>query len=103
MKKVLIPWILAFIIAIEPVIYQRVTGPQHPINSIYNIQQTEKEIDIKFARFHDEPSNHEITIKVFGYQITKHLYYRTTKQLIIERMFTLNLKGIFKSMSFLSF
>ncbi len=84
MKKVLIPRILAFIIAIESVIYQRVTGPQHPINSIYNIQQTEEEKDFKFARSHDEPSNHEITIKVFDYQITNHLYCKTKKQLIIE-------------------
>lgn len=77
MKKVLILWILAFLITIVVAVYQRITGPTYPKSG--SIHLAEKEINYKFYRSHGGIFDHEVKIETNDSNIVGSLYYRRFK------------------------
>jgi hypothetical protein len=77
MKKSFFLWILAFIITIVTAVYQRLTGPTHPVSG--TVQIAEKNIEYKLDRSHGGKDNHEIIIRFEDPKIYGFLYYKRFK------------------------
>lgn len=77
MKKVLLLWLIAFIITISTAVYQRLTGPTYPING--TVQIANQEIKYQLARSHGGLDDHTVTIKVDDPKINGSLFYKRFK------------------------
>lgn len=77
MKKVLLLWLLAFIITIATAVYQRLTGPTYPISG--NVQIANQEIELKLARSHGGLDDHKVVINVDDPKINGSLFYKRFK------------------------
>lgn len=76
MKKVLI-WIVAFLITASAALYQRMTGPTHPLKGKATLNDTE--IKFKLERDPETTSDYETRIKVPNREITGTLLYKRHK------------------------
>jgi hypothetical protein len=76
MKKVLL-WIIAFLITISAAVYQRMTGPTHPLRGKATINGTE--IAYKLERNPLTTGDHEVQITVPNEEITGTLLYKRYK------------------------
>lgn len=61
MKRTIIFWILALLITLGSVVYQRATGPTYPIKGKINLEN--KEIKYSLHRSHGGTTNHTVEIK----------------------------------------
>jgi hypothetical protein len=77
MKKQTIFWILAVIITIVTVIYQRKTGPTYPVTRIIDIAGTD--IKVSLPRSHGGNTDREISIHVPGDDIDGLIIYKRYK------------------------
>ena len=76
MKNVAI-WVLAFFITISAAIYQRITGPTHPIRGKVTIDNSE--IKYKLHRSHGGETDHEVSIFVDNPEISGYLTFKRFK------------------------
>lgn len=76
MKKVLL-WVLAFLITASAAVYQRMTGPTHPIQGKVMLNDTE--IAFRLKRDPETTSDYEVQIKVPQTEITGTLLYKRHK------------------------
>jgi hypothetical protein len=76
MKNVLL-WILAFIITASAALYQRMTGPTHPIRGKVMLNDTE--ISFRLERDPETTSDYEVQVKVPQTEITGTLLYKRHK------------------------
>ena len=74
MKRNTIFWILAVVITLVSVVYQRVTGPTYPLHGKVNLDG--KEISYKLERSHSSSSNYLIEINTGDPLIQGTLHYR---------------------------
>lgn len=74
MKKTILFWILAFVITIVSAVYQRMTGPTHPVSGSVNIDG--KNISYRFDRSNESTSNCPVEIKTGDPSITGVLKWR---------------------------
>ncbi len=77
MKKQTIFWILAVVITIATVIYQRKTGPTYPVEQ--NIEISGENIEVSLPRSHGGSTDREITITVPGDDIEGLIIYKRFK------------------------
>ena len=77
MKKVVILWILSFLITTITAVYQRVTGPTYPITGNTNLAN--EEVNFKFARSHGGSSDHEVKVKINNQNASGNLFYKRYK------------------------
>lgn len=68
MKRTIHLWILAFIITIGSVVYQRTTGPTYPTR--HETALDGKEIEVTLHRSHAGDKNHRVAIPTNGARIT---------------------------------
>lgn len=76
MKKVLL-WIIAFLITVSAAVYQRMTGPTHPLRGKATLNDTE--ITYKLERDPETTSDHDVRVKVPNAEITGNLLYKRFK------------------------
>ena len=76
MKKVLL-WVLAFLITASAAVYQRMTGPTHPIRGKVMLNDTE--IAFRLERDPETTSDYEVRVKVPQTEITGTLLYKRHK------------------------
>ena len=76
MKKVLL-WVLAFLITASAAVYQRMTGPTHPIRGKVMLNDTE--IAFRLERDPETTSDYEVRVKVPQTEITGILLYKRHK------------------------
>jgi hypothetical protein len=76
MKKVLL-WIIAFLITFSAAIYQRMTGPTHPLRGKVMLNDTE--IAFRLERDPETTSDYEVKVKVPQTEITGTLLYKRHK------------------------
>jgi len=76
MKKVLL-WVLAFLITASAAVYQRMTGPTHPIRGKATLNDTE--IRYRLERDPETTSDYEVRVKVPQTEITGILLYKRHK------------------------
>jgi hypothetical protein len=76
MKKILF-WVIAFLITVSTIFYQRLTGPTHPVSG--KITVNESEIAYKFERGHVSTRDYKIKIEVPDSQISGYLTYKRYK------------------------
>ena len=76
MKKVLL-WVLAFLITASAAVYQRMTGPTHPIRGKVMLNDTE--IAFRLERDPETTSDYEVQVKVPQTEITGILVYKRHK------------------------
>ena len=76
MKKVLL-WVIAFLITASAAVYQRMTGPTHPLRG--NATLNETEIKFRLERDPETTSDYETRIKVPDREITGTLLYKRHK------------------------
>lgn len=76
MKKVLL-WVLAFLITASAAVYQRMTGPTHPIQGKVMLNDTE--VAFRLKRDPETTSDYEVQIKVPQTEITGTLLYKRHK------------------------
>ena len=74
MKKQTIFWILAVVITIATVIYQRKTGPTYPVES--NIEIGGTNIEASLPRSHGGSTDREVSITVPGQDIEGRIIYK---------------------------
>jgi hypothetical protein len=77
MKKQTIFWILAVVITISTVIYQRKTGPTYPVNRTVEIGGTD--IKVSLPRSHGGNTDREISVTVPGDDIEGLIIYKRFK------------------------
>ena len=77
MKGLIVRLILAFVLTIFAAIYQRLTGPSHPVYG--DAEWNNTEIDYKFTRSHDGPGDQLVSITVPDTAIDGYLIYRRYK------------------------
>ena len=77
MKKQTIFWILAVVITISTVIYQRKTGPTYPVNRTVEIAGAD--IEVILPRSHGGNTDREITVTVPGDDIKGLIIYKRYK------------------------
>ena len=77
MKKQTILWILAVVITISTVIYQRKTGPTYPVNRTVEIAGAD--IEVILPRSHGGNTDREITVTVPGDDIKGLIIYKRYK------------------------
>ncbi len=77
MKSLVTRLILAFLLTIFAAIYQRMTGPTHPVygGSDWN----NMEIEYKFNRSHDGPGGQPVAITIPDTAVDGYLIYRRFK------------------------
>lgn len=75
--KNLVFWILAILITLSSAIYQRLTGPTHPIRG--KILVEDSIVKFKFARSHGKNSNHKVKVIAADPSITAELIYKRYK------------------------
>jgi len=73
MKKVAL-WILAFTITLVAAVYQRMTGPTHPLRGKSAVDSTE--ISYKLPRSHEIGPDCEISIQVLNTDIQGYILYK---------------------------
>ena len=95
MKKTILFWILAFIITIGSAIYQRMTGPTHPVSGSVNFDG--KKISYVLDRSNESTSNCVVQIKTGDPAISGILKWRKFKTLdpfnVVEMKGTETLKA----------
>ncbi len=77
MNRPIILWILAILITLSSVIYQRLTGPTRPIRD--SVEIAGEEIKYSLLRSHDTSGEAELIIKAPSHNITGTLQYRRYK------------------------
>jgi hypothetical protein len=77
MKKQTLFWILAVVITISTVIYQRKTGPTYPVNLTIEIEGAD--IEVSLPRSHGGSTDREISIAVPGEDIEGLIIYKRYK------------------------
>ncbi len=77
MKKSIVLWIIAFLITVLFIAYQRITGPTYPISSKITINNNE--IKYKLYRSHGGNSDHEIQINVPDKSISGTVFWKRYK------------------------
>ncbi len=76
MKKVLL-WVLAFLITASSAIYQRMTGPTHPLRGKAMLNDTE--IAFRLKRDPETTSDYEVRVRMPQTEITGTLLYKRHK------------------------
>ena len=77
MKGLIFRLFLAFVLTISAAIYQRLTGPTHPVYGDVELGATT--IDYKFNRSHDGPGDQPVSITVPDTSVDGYLVYRRFK------------------------
>ncbi len=75
--KAIVLWIIAIVLTMASVVYQRLTGPTHPERGSVTIDG--QSIDFKLIRTHDTTTDAEIKIKAPDTNITGQIKYRRFK------------------------
>ncbi len=70
-------WLIALIIFLLSAVYQRMTGPTHPVSG--SVEFLAESIAYRFERTHGGPSNHQVKIEVGNPEITGTLSYKRFK------------------------
>ncbi len=73
MKKVLL-WILALVITLSAIFYQRITGPTH--NKKTKLEINQNKYKLKFPRTHSSSSDCEILLNIPDQKVKAKLFYR---------------------------
>lgn len=77
MKKSVLLWILAIVLTLSSIVYQRLTGPTHPVRG--SVKIAGESISYKLVRSHDTTHDAEIAIKATNPGITGKIKYRRYK------------------------
>ena len=77
MKRTVLFWILAVVITLVSLVYQRLTGPTYPVSG--NAQLNGKAIAYKLNRSYDGPNNAPVQLKTDDPSITGTLYWKRYK------------------------
>ena len=77
MNKKILFWLLAFIITVSAAIFQRMTGPTHPVKG--NIEFENQSISYKFYQSHEGSDNHRVFLLVPDKNITGILKFKRHK------------------------
>ncbi len=77
MKRPLTLWILAIIITLVSVVFQRLTGPTHPVRG--SVQVDQEVVKFKLPRSHDAASDAEVKIHVRSLQTRGEIRWRRFK------------------------
>jgi hypothetical protein len=76
MKKILV-WVIAFLITASTAVFQRLTGPTHPVRGKVKIDNSQ--ISYKLERNHETTSDYELGIKVQNREIAGNLMWKRHK------------------------
>ena len=77
MRQTILLWILAVVLTLASVVYQRMTGPNHPVNGRVEIDGTD--IDFELLRSYDTTGDAAMAINVPDRQITGEIRWRRFK------------------------
>jgi len=77
MAKSMQLWLIAFILFLLSAVYQRVTGPTHPVRG--GSEFAGEKITYRFNRSHSELSDHQVKINISNPDITGVLSYKRFK------------------------
>lgn len=77
MKKIILFWIIAFIITAASAVFQRMTGPTYPLSG--KVELDGKEIKYRFDRSHSTSNDCKVSIAVNDESITGVLFWRKYK------------------------
>ena len=77
MKQTVLFWILAVVITLVSLVYQRVTGPTYPVSG--TAQLNGKSSEYKFNRSYDGPDNAPVQVKTDDQSITGILFWKRYK------------------------
>jgi hypothetical protein len=77
MKQSLLFWMLAFIITAGSAVYQRMTGPTHPVSG--SVSLGGKDISYKFDRAHPGETNHVVNIETKDESISGYVEWKRYK------------------------
>jgi len=77
MSRSTILWVIAVIITLVSVLYQRLTGPTHPVSAQTTLNGTQ--IEAVFDRSHGGETDHTVMIKVGSNDLTGDLYWKRYK------------------------
>ncbi|MCD6162688.1 MAG: hypothetical protein J7K40_09790 [candidate division Zixibacteria bacterium] len=73
-KNAILLWILAIILTLSSVVYQRLTGPTHPIRG--SIEIDGETVQFKLLRTHDSTDDAKMELHIPSAQITGELHWR---------------------------
>lgn len=76
MRKTLL-WIIAILITLSTAVFQRITGPTHPVRGKAILDSSE--IKYSLARSHKTQKNYEIAIKAQNHNISGYILYKRYK------------------------
>jgi hypothetical protein len=77
MSRSAILWIIAIIITLSSVMYQRLTGPTHPMSADATLNGIQ--IEAVFDRSHGGDNDHTVMIKTGSIELTADLYWKRYK------------------------
>lgn len=77
MKRTTLFWVIAIVITLVSLVYQRVTGPTYPVSG--TVQLNGKSISYKFDRSYDGPDNAPVQVKTDDQSITGMLFWKRYK------------------------
>jgi len=77
MARCVILWVIAVVITIASAVYQRVTGPTHPLSG--NASMGEMSVDYKLERSHGGDDDHRVAIKTPDQSVEGTLSYKRFK------------------------
>ena len=77
MKSSIALWIIAFVVTLAIAIYQRVTGPTHPVKESTTLKGTE--VNAKFDRNHSGDGDQPVIVEVSSNNLDGELYWKRFK------------------------
>ncbi|MBT8382015.1 MAG: hypothetical protein KJO59_06630, partial [Ignavibacteria bacterium] len=77
MKSSVTLWIIAFILTLAIAVYQRVTGPTHPVEESATVEETE--VNAKFDRSHSGDGDQPVIVKLSSNILYGELYWKRFK------------------------
>ena len=77
MKSSIALWIIAFVVTLAIAVYQRVTGPTHPVKESTTLEGTE--VNAKFDRNHSGDGDQPVIVEVSSNNLDGELYWTRFK------------------------
>jgi len=77
MKSSIALWIIAFVVTLAIAVYQRVTGPTHPVKESTTLEGTE--VNAKFDRNHSGDGDQPVIVEVSSNNLDGELYWKRFK------------------------
>ena len=77
MKSSITPWIIAFILTLAIAVYQRITGPTHPVKESITLNGID--VKAKFDRNHSGEGDQPVIVELSSIILDGELYWKRFK------------------------